>query len=99
MVQTTHQNKSLKEVRTLDSLIGHKKFFIPKNKANECNPMSGKPSVMVQIGARKVYIPCEEETLIDSDSFSVLKDAGIISATETFEIGGPFDPVNNYDQR
>lgn len=80
-------------------LIGQKTFFFPKSKANECNPVNGKPSIYVQIGAKKVFVVCDEPTFVEPDVFSVLRDCGIVSPTETYELGGPFDPIRNYDQR
>lgn len=99
MAETTPPKKSTKEVKNLQSLIGEKTFFFPKSKANECDPVDGKPSIYVQIGAKRVFIHCEEQVHVERDVFSILRDCGIVSSDETYEVGGPFDPIRNYDQR
>lgn len=92
------RQRSAKTVKNLNDVVGEKKFILPISKANDVSP-DGLPSVMVQINLKKTYIPCGVGVNIPNDVFSVMKDAGIVSGNETYEVGGPFDPVRNYAQR
>lgn len=92
------QQTSKKEVRSLEQVIGIKKFIFPLRFANECGP-DGASSIMVQINSIKHFVPCGIPTDVPENVFAVLKDAGIVSSDESYEVGGPFDPIRNYDQR
>ncbi len=99
MEQKTHLiHRSGKTVKDLNEVVGEKKFLFPFNLANDCSP-EGKSSIMVQINSKKTYVICGEETMVDEDVFALLKDVGLVSSNETYEVGGPFDPVRNHDQR
>lgn len=99
MVGTTPQpHRSIKEVKPLPELVGEKRFVFPTNKANDVDPQ-GRPAIMVQINSVRYFVPCGVETTVDNDVFCVLKDVGIVSASQTFGVDEIFDPVRNYDQR
>lgn len=74
--------------------MGNKKFIIPTSRANDCDPLTGIPSIMVQNNAKKTFVPCGVETSIDADVFATLKDAGIITPEENYEVNS-FDPIKD----
>lgn len=70
-----------------------KKFIFPRQLANEVDPVTLKPSILIQVNLKKTYIPCEEQTEVNNDIFCVMRDAGLVGPNNTFEVGGGFDPL------
>jgi len=88
--------RSTKTVIELRELYSNKIFNFPDSFANDRDPMSGVPSIMVAINGRKQFIPVGRDTEVDYEAFCLLRDCGIISPNQTFEVGGEFDPFKQW---
>jgi len=90
-------NKSQKPIKELKSLIGNRRFLFPRSLANECDPATGKPVLMVIINSKKTMMAVEESVSVDQDIFCLLKDIGIVKTEyQLDEIFDPLNPVNKY---
>jgi hypothetical protein len=85
-------NNSKKPVKELSELLGNRRFLFPRTLANDCDPATGKPVVMVQINSKKTMMPVEEPVEVNEDAFCLLKDVGIIK--EEYQLDEVFDPMN-----
>lgn len=88
----TPMNNSKKPVKELQSLLGNRRFLFPRSLANECDPETGKPVVMVIINAKKTMMFVDEPVYVDQDAFCLLKDVGIIKSE--YQLDEEFDPLN-----
>lgn len=85
--------KSLKPVRPLDDLMGKKTFFFPDNLANERVQDTHEKCIFIRVNGISHYVLTGVTVEITQQQFSILKDAGIITANYTYSTRPEFDPV------
>lgn len=73
-----------------------KRFFIPKEKANDRNPITGKPAVFVCINGQRYYVDTGDIVTLSYEVFCVLKDSGVINNIEKFSLDENPDPLMKY---
>lgn len=80
---------SQKTVRPLDECVIQKLFIIPKDKANNIDPVTGESCISVQINGKSYFMPVGRPTPIDYNAFTVLRDLNIVDygceVTEGFQ--------------
>lgn len=86
--KTLQIHRSIKPTKPIEDVVGERRYIIPIQKANERDPATMKPSVIVISGGKTMYLPVGEQITIAQDIFSILCDAGVLSPME-----GGFDPL------
>ena len=84
---------SVKNIKSLDELVGNKIFNLPRSMANSIDTMTGKPCVWVGVNGVSYNIPVEEPTPISYEAFCVLKDVGILNRYSKYTEGEDFNPL------
>ncbi len=95
MAKIAHPTRrSEKKVIDLSLLTGDKRFILPREIANDCDPDTLKPSVVVTINGKRTFIPVGEPVAISYENFCTLKDAGILGPGHFYCVNAEFDPLN-----
>lgn len=82
---------SKKSVKPIAGLLYNKFFWFNRQLANWVDK-DGKSVIRICINGKVTIIPVERDVSIDYDVFCVLRDAGMISSSTTYEKGKIFEP-------
>lgn len=93
MAQATVQRfLSTKPVKDIKGLISDKRFILPRSFANDGDPDTGKPIVLVYVNSKRYNLYVEEEIDIPYEPYCVLKDSSAYRDIDKYDMGGEFDP-------
>ena len=85
--------KSSKPVKRLEDLLSKKQFFFPDSLSTDRVQGSLERCITLRINGTPHTIITGRNVEINEQEFAILRDAGIISANQTFSSDPEFDPL------